>query len=87
MKYRYLIFDFDGIIAETNDIRFAGFQELFKEYPKDQVEQLVQYARLNGGLSRYVKIQHFFKEIRNELISEGVVNKISQKYSELVKLK
>ena len=48
MKYQHIIFDFDGVLAESNEIRFNGFRKLFKDYPRDQVELLVQYAKANG---------------------------------------
>ena len=87
MKHKHLIFDFDGVLAETNNIRFEGFRLLFRDYPDDQVQMLVEYAMLNGGMSRYEKIKYFFKEIRNEIISDASVQILSRQYTELVKQK
>ena len=74
MKYQHIIFDFDGVLAESNEIRFNGFRKLFKDYPQEQVEKLVTYAEANGGVSRYKKIAYFFSEIRQEPISNELVN-------------
>ncbi len=87
LKYKHLIFDFDGVLVESNEIRFEGFQLLFRDYPVHQVEKLVQFARLNGGLSRYEKIRYFFKEILHESISADNINSLARQYSELVKQK
>ena len=87
MKYKHLIFDFDGVLVESNEIRFDGFRLLFKNYPQDQVERLVLYAKINGGLSRYDKIKYFFKQIRNEPIRDDNVQLLAKQYSELVKQK
>ena len=87
MKYKHLIFDFDGVLVESNEIRFDGFRSLFKNYPQDQVERLVLYAKINGGLSRYEKIKYFFKQIRNEPIRDDNVQLLAKQYSELVKQK
>lgn len=87
MKYKHLIFDFDGVLVESNEIRFDGFRLLFKNYPQDQVERLVLYAKINGGLSRYEKIKYFFKQIRNEPIRDDNVQLLAKQYSELVKQK
>ena len=87
MKYKHLIFDFDGVLVESNEIRFDGFRSLFKNYPQGQVERLVQYAKINGGLSRYEKIKYFFKQIRNEPIRDDTVQLLARQYSELVKQK
>lgn len=87
MRYRHIIFDFDGVLVESNKIRFEGFQLLFRDYPEYQVEKLVQFAVSNGGLSRYEKIRYFFEKIRNETISEDEIMNYAKRYSELVKQK
>jgi phosphoglycolate phosphatase-like HAD superfamily hydrolase len=85
VKYQYIIFDFDGVLAESNEIRFNGFRKLFKDYPRDQVELLVQYAKANGGVSRYKKIIFFFNVIRKESISAKAIYDWAAQFSELVK--
>ncbi len=74
MDFKHIIFDFDGVLAETNEIRFDGFQEVFKGYPPEQLATLDRWSRANGGLSRYVKIKHFFNSIREERVSEERVS-------------
>jgi phosphoglycolate phosphatase-like HAD superfamily hydrolase len=85
VKYQHIIFDFDGVLAESNEIRFNGFRKLLKDYPQDQVEQLVQYAKANGGVSRYKKIIFFFNVIRKEPISSKSVDDWADQFSKLVK--
>jgi HAD superfamily hydrolase (TIGR01549 family) len=87
VKYKHLIFDFDGVLVESNEIRFDGFRLLFADYPHDQVQKLVEYAMSNGGMSRYEKIKYFFEEVRNEIISGDRVQVLSRQYTELVKQK
>ena len=84
MKYKHIIFDFDGVLVESNEIRFNGFRKLFKSFSEDQVEQLVTYARANGGVSRYKKIKYFFNEIRREPVSEDAVDQLALEFSDLV---
>ncbi len=85
-KYRHIIFDFDGVLADTNPIRIDGFRKLFSEYPDDQVDEIVAFALANGGLSRYKKIEYFFSVLRNERVSDQEVNTWALKYSDIVKL-
>lgn len=86
-SYKHIIFDFDGVLAETNFIRFTGFELLFKDYPSDQVNRLVKYAKSNGGISRYEKIRLFFEQIRQEPISDDRAQLLAKRYSDLVKEK
>jgi len=85
MKFKHVIFDFDGVLVESNEIRFGGFRMLLKDYPGAQVEKLMRHARANGGLSRYDRIRYFFETIRNESISENKVLEMAGRYSEIVK--
>jgi len=86
MRYRHLIFDFDGVLVESNEIRFAGFKLLFQDYPAGPVERFMQYARSNGGISRYEKIRYFFERIyKAGPISDAEVTRLAMKYSEFVK--
>ena len=71
-------------MVESNEIRFNGFRKLFKDYPQDQVDELVEYAKANGGVSRYKKIEFFFNAIRNESIDSESVNHWANKFSKLV---
>ena len=72
------------MLVESNEIRFNGFRKLFKDYPQGEVEKLVAYAKANGGVSRYKKIEYFFNEIRREPISEESVNQWAAQFSTLV---
>lgn len=85
MNYPDVIFwDFDGVILDSNKIRDYGFLKCLEEYPEEQVIQLMEYHRLNGGFSRYVKFRYFFEEIRNEQISAEEVDNWAQKFSKIV---
>ncbi len=87
MAFKHIIFDFDGVLAETNEIRFGGFQEVLKGYPQEQLATLDRWSRANGGLSRYVKIKHFFNNIRGEEVSKERLAGYVKQYGEVVKQK
>jgi len=85
MGYRYVIFDFDGVLAETNEIRFQGFTELFQDLPEDVMTRFMDFVRANGGLSRYGKIRHLYENILRRSVSEDEVAALAGRYSEIVK--
>ena len=41
-KYRTILWDFDGVILNSNIIRTRGFVEIFKEFPEEKVFELVK---------------------------------------------
>jgi len=84
MEYRYVVFDFDGVLAESNEIRFQGFADLFQDVPADAQARFMDFVKANGGLSRYGKIRHLYKEILGQPLSEEQVHALAGQYSELV---
>ena len=70
-NFEVIIWDFDGVIIDSDEIRTNSFKETFKEFGKRNVDKLIEYHKLNGGLSRYDKVDFFFKKIINQNISDS----------------
>lgn len=82
---RNILWDFDGVILDSMDIRSEGFREVLKSYPQAEVEDLVAYHRKNGGLSRYVKFRYFFEKIKGEEVGEEKVQELATQYSAIMR--
>ena len=70
-NFKTIIWDFDGVIIDSDNIRTESFKETFKDFGTDSVEKLIKYHKLNGGLSRYHKVQFFFNEILKKNITDN----------------
>ena len=57
---KVILWDFDGVILDSDKIRVEGFKQSLKDYPSNQVQALLDYHHRNGGLSRYNKFKFFF---------------------------
>ncbi len=82
---KMILWDFDGVLMNSNAIRDLGFEKTLENYPKDQVDELMVFHRANGGLSRYVKFRHFFEKIRGEQIAETAIGEWAERFSKIVK--
>lgn len=82
-----ILWDFDGVILDSMEVRDYGFRKIFEDHPSDKVEKLIQYHRENGGLSRYVKIRYFFNHILERSISDREINDLAKEFSEIMKIK
>jgi len=82
--FKIILWDFDGVIINSNSVREAGFRNVLDQYPKEQVEKLIDYHNINGGLSRYVKFRYFFEEIRNESITDYMILVLAEKFSKIM---
>ncbi len=80
-----ILWDFDGVILDSMKIRDWGFEEIFKDFDQELIDQLLAYHRENGGLSRYVKIRYFFEELLGQSVQEQVVLEYAQKFSVLMR--
>jgi len=86
MKHiKNIIFDFDGVILESNQIKIEGFYQLFKHYGNDKARRISKYFEENAGLSRYDIFNYFYKNIIEENLDEKKIRQLSVKYSSLVK--
>ncbi len=77
-----VIFDFDGVILESTQVKIDAFREMFKGYP-DQVDAIVDYHIDNGGISRFVKFRHIYKNMINEPLSELREQELGDMFTEL----
>ena len=83
-KFDTIIFDFDGVIVDSKDIRIYGFKEIFKEYPENLVRRLIDYHNNNGGISRYEKIKWFYKNLLKKNVSQETLNKKAQQFKKIM---
>lgn len=81
---KVIIWDFDGVIVESNSIREKGFREIFKNYTANNINDLLEYHNKNGGLSRYHKIAYFYNEVLKKEISTEKVNKYAADFSAIM---
>lgn len=85
-EYQCLIFDCDGVVLNSNKIKTDAFYNVAKSYGHIAAEQLRQYHIKNGGISRYKKIEYFFKSILKKNASGNEIRKLVREFSDDVKL-
>lgn len=79
-----LIFDFDGVILESGDIKTCAFENLYAEYGSDIVASVVEHHLANGGISRRKKIRYCHRELLGIALSDDALEALCQRFSELV---
>lgn len=83
-KLKNILWDFDGVILDSMPIRNKGFELVLSKYPKEQVNQLMEFHLKNGGLSRYVKFRYFFEEIRQESVNNNTIQELANQFSSIM---
>ena len=62
-EFKTIIFDCDGVILNSNNLKTQAFYDIALEWGSDIADEFVLYHRRHGGLSRYVKFNHFIENI------------------------
>lgn len=81
-----IIFDFDGVIADSVDIKTKAFGELFEEEGGDISRKVVEYHLNNTGVSRYDKFRYIYKNMLKRELSDAKFNELCSRFEELVTL-
>ena len=84
-NWQSIIFDFDGVIVESGDIKTNAFANLYQSYGDPIVKEVVRYHKLNGGLSRYKKFRHFQQcLLKKPPLTQNEEDKLDETFSRLV---
>lgn len=82
-KLKAIIFDFDGIILESVDVKTWAFEKLFERYPGHLLE-ILRYHMENGGVSRFIKFRYIYKSILRKPLTKDLFDRLCRRYSRLV---
>lgn len=78
-----VIFDLDGVIIESAEIKTKAFELLFADYP-DKLPEMIDYHKRNAGISRYVKFRHFYEKILEQELSPEKEKELGDRFSQIV---
>ncbi len=84
-QYKVILWDFDGVIMDSNAVRDIGFEKVLVNYPKDSVDELMTFHRQNGGLSRYVKFRFFYEKVLKQEVTEERIQELAISFSVIMK--
>lgn len=83
---RAIVFDFDGVILESHDIKTEAFRTLFADYP-EHVDNIVAHHVAHAGISRHVKFRHAYEQILGLPFDEHISRSLSERFSSIVHAK
>ena len=78
-----IIFDFDGVLVESGEIKTRAMKLLFQDYP-DKVNEIIEYHKKNAGISRYIKFRYFYENILREELSLEKQEELGRQFSNIV---
>lgn len=84
MNVSAIVFDFDGVLVESIDVKTSAFADLYRPYGAEVVEQVVAFHLANGGMSRYDKFRHYHQNLLQRSLGSAEESELSAQFSQLV---
>jgi phosphoglycolate phosphatase-like HAD superfamily hydrolase len=82
-QIKAIVFDFDGVILESADIKTEAFLELFADHPQHQ-PAILQYHLEHLGVSRYDKFDWIYRDLLNRPYTPVDRQRLGSEFSALV---
>lgn len=77
-------FDFDGVLADSVEVKTRAFAMLFEPYGSEIVSQVVDHHRRHGGMTRVEKFRYYYKEFIKETLTDEILTDLCLQFSQLV---
>ena len=82
-NYSAFIFDFDGVIKDSVQVKSEAFVQLYASEGKEFQRKVEEYHLANGGVSRYVKFK-VWNEWLGKSTSEEAIDELAKNFAQLV---
>lgn len=65
-----IVFDFDGVLVESGDVKTQAFAHLFAHEDPEVTKRIIAYHVANGGVSRFEKFRVIYRDILRRPLAE-----------------
>jgi beta-phosphoglucomutase-like phosphatase (HAD superfamily) len=84
VHYQAFFFDFDGVLADSVEVKTRAFAKLFEPHGPEVVARVVAHHRDHGGMTRVDKFHHYYHDYLGKSLSKKEIADLCQRFSMLV---
>jgi phosphoglycolate phosphatase-like HAD superfamily hydrolase len=84
LHWQALFFDFDGVLADSLEVKTRAFARLFEPFGPEIVSQVEDHHRRHGGMTRVDKFRHYYAEFLGQPLSEAGLAELCRRFARLV---
>jgi phosphoglycolate phosphatase-like HAD superfamily hydrolase len=83
-KYKTLVFDCDGVVLDSNQLKTEAYYRVAIGFGAnhDQAQALVDYHVRLGGISRFIKFRYFLDEILHQPVTDEAMAELLESFAE-----
>ena len=81
-----VIFDFDGVVLESADLKTQAFLEVFADVPEHR-EAILEHHLAHLGFSRFEKFRWIYRNLLERPLGEAEEEALGERYAEVVRRK
>lgn len=78
------MFDFDGVLADTVEVKTDAFAEIYRPFGEDVVRRVTAHHRANGGMSRFEKFRLYHREFLGKVLTSQQLEELCDRFAALV---
>lgn len=80
-----IIYDFDGVICNSVNIKTEAFADMYKSYGNKVVHNVIAYHQANGGISRFEKFKYYHKILlgQEKELTEAELTDLGNQFSSI----
>ena len=82
--FEAFFFDFDGVLADSVEVKTKAFARLYEPYGTEVVGKVVMHHRQNGGMTRTEKFKHYHNVFLKQSLKHVDLKDLSEQFSCLV---
>ncbi len=80
-KLSAVVFDCDGVLIESNAAKTLAFGQTVVEFGQRAMDQLMEYHREYGGISRFKKFEWFYREVVKAPLSDKMMDMLCDRFT------
>lgn len=84
MEWQGFFFDFDGVVADSVEVKTRAFARLFEPYGPEIVSRVIDHHRRNSGITRVEKFHHYHREFLGAPLGDQEIADLCQRFARLV---
>jgi len=83
MALDLIVFDCDGVILESMDIKTRAFRRIGEEISDEAAEGIAVYHNQNGGISRFRKFEWLYATYKGRMITEEETEALNEQFKKI----